>query len=161
MKNGNYYFAISGTTFLTERHVKSLGKIFNSSLIDTLTIWVTIFKLELWLAKMDKSGLLGCFKAWLYQHAVLPQILWPLFIYDFPIISVEAMEKISNGYFHRWLGLSMMYYQVLHTWGKSETLSWPRWARKGTLNAGVFYIFLDGVLFFLVHAWFLPTPTAR
>ncbi|KAK0146618.1 hypothetical protein N1851_014073 [Merluccius polli] len=29
---------------------------------------------------VDKSGLPGKFKAWIYQHGVLPRILWPLLV---------------------------------------------------------------------------------
>lgn len=42
---------------------------------------------------MDKSGLLGKFKTWIYQHGILPQILWPLLVYEVLISIVE------------WLGL--------------------------------------------------------
>ena len=40
---------------------------------------------------------IGRFKAWLFQHAVLPGILWPLLVYDIPIITEESLERaISN-----------------------------------------------------------------
>ena len=60
--------------------------------------------LELWLTRVDKSGLPGCFKAWIYQHAVLPRILWPLFVYNSPMTIVEAIERKINNYLRRWLG---------------------------------------------------------
>ena len=74
-------FTISGETIptLSEKPIKSLGKTFNSSLKDTAAKQ-NIKDLEKWLTKIDKSGLPGRFKAWLFQHAVLPRILWPLLV---------------------------------------------------------------------------------
>ena len=47
----------------------------------------------------------GKFKAWLYQHAILPQVLWPLMLYEVAITTVEGMERKISGYLRRWLGL--------------------------------------------------------
>ncbi|KAI7802934.1 polyprotein, partial [Triplophysa rosa] len=58
-----------------------------------------------WLTAVDKSGLPGKFKAWIYQHGVLPRILWPLLVYEFPITTVEGFERKISRYLHRWLGL--------------------------------------------------------
>jgi len=49
---------------VTERLVKSLGKVFNSSLNDRDPIKATSDDLEGWLRTVDKSGLPGKFKAW-------------------------------------------------------------------------------------------------
>ena len=51
---------------ITNRPVKSLGKVFDSSLGDATTIQLTIKKLETWLTLLDKSGLPRSFKAWIY-----------------------------------------------------------------------------------------------
>ena len=100
-------FTVAGETIptLSKKPIKSLGKTFNSSLKDTTTKQKTIKDLEEWLTKIDKSGLPGRFKAWLFQHAVLPQILWPLFVYDIPIITVESLERAISNRLRRWLGL--------------------------------------------------------
>jgi len=42
---------------------------------------------------VDKSGLPGKFKAWIYQHGILPRILWPLLVYEVPISTVEGFER--------------------------------------------------------------------
>ena len=47
----------------------------------------------------------GRFKAWLFQHAVLPRILWPLLVYDIPITTVESLERAISNRLRRWLGL--------------------------------------------------------
>ena len=67
----------------SEKPIKSLCKTFNSSLKDTAAKQRAIKYLEEWLTKIDKSGLPGRFKAWLFQHAVLPRILRPLLVYTF------------------------------------------------------------------------------
>lgn len=70
---------------VTEKTVKSLGKVFSCSLKDTDSIKATISDLERWLRTVDKSGIPGKFKAWIYQHGILPRILWPLLIYEVPM----------------------------------------------------------------------------
>ena len=92
-------FTEAGETIptLSEKPIKSLGKTFNSSLKDTAAKQKTIKDLEEWLRKIDKSGLPGRFRAWLFQHAVLSWILWPLLAYDILITTVESLERaISN-----------------------------------------------------------------
>ncbi|KAL0159871.1 hypothetical protein M9458_043596, partial [Cirrhinus mrigala] len=39
------------------------------------------------------SGLPGKFKAWIYQHGILPRLLWPLLKYQVPITTVETLER--------------------------------------------------------------------
>ena len=101
-----FRFSIAGTMIptLSECPVKSLGKIFDTTLRDTNTVRTAVGDLELWLTRVDKSGLPGRFKAWIYQNAVLPRILWPLFVYDSPMTIVEAMERKIHNYLRRWLG---------------------------------------------------------
>ncbi len=90
---------------VTERPVKSLGKAFNCRLNDRDSIKVTGADLEGWLRTVDKSGLPGRFKAWVYQHGILPRILWPLLIYEVPMTVVEGFEQKVSSYLRRWLGL--------------------------------------------------------
>lgn len=68
---------------------KSLGKVFKCSLRDTAAIQSTNQDLEAWLTTVDKLGLPGKFKAWIYQHGILPRILRPLIIYVVPIYDRE------------------------------------------------------------------------
>lgn len=90
---------------LTEEPVKSLGKVFNCSLRDAASTQATNQDLGTWLATVDKSGLPGKFKAWIYQHGILPQILWPLLVYEVPISTVEGFEMRFSRFLRRWLGL--------------------------------------------------------
>ncbi|KAI7804749.1 hypothetical protein IRJ41_017191, partial [Triplophysa rosa] len=58
-----------------------------------------------WLTKVDKSGLPGRFKAWLYQHSILARVLWPLLVYAVPMKTVESLERKISGFLRKWLGL--------------------------------------------------------
>jgi len=73
--------------------LKSLGKVFDCSLRDTASIRATNQELEAWLWGVDKSGLPGKFKAWIYQHGILPRIIWPLMVYEVPISTVKGFER--------------------------------------------------------------------
>lgn len=90
-----FHFTISGTIIptLSEKPVKSLRKLFDCSLKNSAAIHKTCGDLEAWLTKTYKSGLLGRFKAWIFQHA---RVLWPLLLYEVPMSTVEALEKISS-----------------------------------------------------------------
>lgn len=90
-----FRFSISGTPIptISEKPIKSLGKVFDSSLRDSASIKNTCEELEGWLKDVDKTGLQGKFKAWVYQHGILPRILWPLLLYDFPITTISDLER--------------------------------------------------------------------
>ncbi len=90
---------------VTERPVKSLGKIFDSSLKDTAALQQTRNDVTNWLIAVDKSGLPGKYKTWMYQHGILPRILWPLLVYEVPMTTVEALERTISQFLRRWLGL--------------------------------------------------------
>ena len=54
---------------------------------------------------IDKSVLPEKFKAWIYQNYILPSILWPLLVYEFPLSTVEGFEMRISCYFKRCLRL--------------------------------------------------------
>lgn len=82
-----------------------MGKFFDSSLKNTVSIRNTCKELEGWLKRVDKTGLPGKFKVWVYQHRVMPSILWPLLLDDFPITTISNLERRVSRYLRRWLGL--------------------------------------------------------
>lgn len=102
-----FRFNIEGALIPTvsEKPVKSLGKVFDSSLKDTSAVQSTCQELDSWLRAVDRSGLPGKFKAWIYQHGILPRILWPLLVYEVPISTVETLERKVSACLRRWLGL--------------------------------------------------------
>ncbi len=63
----HFRFTLGGTRIptVTEKPVKSLGKIFDSSLKDAAALQQTKSDLSSWLTAIDKSGLPGKFKAWM------------------------------------------------------------------------------------------------
>lgn len=87
--------------------MKSLGKIFNGTLRDTAALKATSRELGTWLVAVDKSGLPGKFKAWIYQHGILPRLIWPLLVYDIPLTTIDGLERKASGYLRRWLGLPL------------------------------------------------------
>ncbi|XP_062872774.1 uncharacterized protein LOC134334411 [Trichomycterus rosablanca] len=102
-----FRFAIGETAIpsVTDKPVKSLGKVVNSSLRDSGALQQTKADLTAWLAAIDKSGLPGKFKTWIYQHGVLPRLLWPLLVYEVPITMVETLERTISQFLRRWMGL--------------------------------------------------------
>ncbi|XP_062387675.1 uncharacterized protein LOC134076569 [Sardina pilchardus] len=102
-----FRFSVGGTPIpsVTEKPVKSLGKMFDSTLKDTAALQATSSELGTWLSAVDKSGLPGKFKAWIYQHGILPRLLWPLLVYEVPLTTVEVFERRISQHLRRWLGL--------------------------------------------------------
>lgn len=111
LRRGNvtnrFHFSLGNTTisYVSDKPVKSLGKLFTSNLKDTAARQETSDNLNLWLSAVDKSGLPGKFKAWIYQHSILPRLLWPLLMYEIPVTTVEGFERKISEYLRRWLGL--------------------------------------------------------
>ncbi|KAK0146184.1 hypothetical protein N1851_014501 [Merluccius polli] len=106
---------------VTEKPMKSLGKVINCSLNDRDSIKATSAELEGWLRTVDKSGLPGRFKAW---HGILPIILWPLLTYEVPMTVVEGFEQRVSSYLCRCLGLPCSLSNIgLH--GKTNKLRLP------------------------------------
>ncbi|KAK7915664.1 hypothetical protein WMY93_011425 [Mugilogobius chulae] len=124
--DSKFQFSIAGTAIptISEKPVKSLGKVFDSSLKDTESIKVTIASLDTWLKAVDRSGLPGKFKAWIYQHGVLPRILWPLLIYEVPITTIETLERKISSHLRRWLGLPKSLSSIA-LYGRSNKLQLP------------------------------------
>lgn len=80
-----FSFFLGGTRIpsMTEMPIKKPGKIFTCT-------QATSDDLNTWFAAMDKSGLPRKFKAWIYQHGILPQLLCPLLIYEVPMTIMEG-----------------------------------------------------------------------
>ena len=85
--------------------IKCLGKWFNDTLGDKDNIRKVEQQVEEGLRKIDKTGLPGKFKAWIYQHGLLPRLTWPLMLYEITATAVEKLERIVNKHLRKWLGL--------------------------------------------------------
>ena len=88
-----------------DRPIKCLGKWYDVSLKDTNNISRTKNQLQDGLKLIDKTELPGKFKAWLYQHGLLPRFLWPLMLYEIATSTVEGFERLINRHLRRWLGV--------------------------------------------------------
>ena len=64
------------------------------------------------LVNIDKTGLPGKFKAWIFQHGLLPRIIWPLMLYDIALTTVEGMERKINHYLRQWMGVPQSFSSV-------------------------------------------------
>lgn len=120
------HFKLSGVLIPTIRQnpVKCRGKKFDASLKGSVAIDQTKVNLENWINKVDKSGLPRRFKAWIYQHAILPKLLWPITMYNFTTSTVEIMERGITARLRRWLGLPRSLSSIaLH--GNSNSLHLP------------------------------------
>ncbi|XP_056314571.1 uncharacterized protein LOC130229674 [Danio aesculapii] len=102
-----FRFRIKGTTIPTvrEKPVKSLGKWYRADLNDKESVRQMSVQVDTWMTSLEKSGLPGKYKAWGYQHGVLPRLLWPLLVYEVPVSTVEGLERKMNTYLRRWLGV--------------------------------------------------------
>ena len=57
------------------------------------------------LEQQVEDGLPGKFKAWLYQYALLPRLIWPLMLYKVPNTTVEALVRNTSRHLRKWLGV--------------------------------------------------------
>ncbi|XP_069139210.1 uncharacterized protein [Argopecten irradians] len=85
--------------------IKCLGKWFDESLGDKGNIRRIEQQVQEGMRRIDKTGLPGKFKAWMYQHGLLPRLAWPLMLYEISTSTVEKMERIINRHLRRWLGV--------------------------------------------------------
>lgn len=75
---------------------------------------VSVFekRIDEWLRKIEGSGLPGNFKAWLFQHGLLPRLAWLLMISKAPMTSVEGMERRANKHFRKCFGVPPRFISV-------------------------------------------------
>ena len=85
--------------------IKCLGKWYDETLKDKNSIDDMRSQMKDWMKKTDKSELPGKYKAWIYQHGILPRLSWLLTIYEVPISTVEELERAANSCLRRWLGV--------------------------------------------------------
>ncbi|GAA6111895.1 uncharacterized protein LOC122132692 [Tachysurus ichikawai] len=81
--------------------IRCLGKWYDDSLSDKNSISSTGKQVEEWLKKIDKSGLPGKYKCWIFQHGLLPRLMWLLTVYEVLLPTVEEMERKFNKHLRR------------------------------------------------------------
>ena len=119
-------FTINGVQIPTveEKPIKCLGKWYNITGSDKENVEQMVSQAEKWLQEVDKSGLPGTYKAWSYQHGILPRLTWPMFIYDIPISAIEKLERRISSYLRRWLNVPRMLSSIA-LYGKGNMLQLP------------------------------------
>jgi hypothetical protein len=90
---------------LIDNPIKCLGKWFDITLGDANNTQHVKQQLQEGLKKIEKTSLPGKFKAWIFQHGMLPRLLWPLMLYEIPTTVVEKLETMANKSLRRWFGL--------------------------------------------------------
>ena len=100
-------FFINGDPIPTvkEEPVKSLGRLYKLPLTDRH--WGTELERTTSdsLKMIDKVDLPGKLKVWLYQHGLLPRLMWPLQVYEVTLTRVETIQQHINKYLRKWLGV--------------------------------------------------------
>ena len=78
------------------------------------------------LRKIAKSDLPGKFKAWTFQHGLLPRLLWPLMVNEIPLSTVGKIEKqiLISKHMRRWLCLPPSFSNI-GLYGRSNILQMP------------------------------------
>lgn len=85
--------------------IKYLGKWYDASISNMSKVSLMEIKLDEWLRRTERSGLSGEFKAWLFQHGLLPRLMLLLTIYNAPMTSVEGIGKRASKQLCKWLGI--------------------------------------------------------
>jgi len=90
---------------LIDNPIKCLGKWFDSSLTYKSSKGRLRQQLEEDLRRIDKSEFPGKFMTWIYQHGLLPRLVWPLMVNEAKVSLVEQLEQAVSKHIRRWLGL--------------------------------------------------------
>ncbi|XP_052281123.1 uncharacterized protein LOC127878636 [Dreissena polymorpha] len=100
------------------------GKWYDASLNDISSTNRTKNQLQEGLKQIDQTSLPGKFKAWLYQHGLLPRLMWPLMLYEIAVSTVEGFERTINRYLRRWLGVPPSFTSI-GLYGRTNQLQLP------------------------------------
>ena len=85
--------------------VRFLGRIINGSLTDRNSTDELEEKLRDGIKLIDKSAHSGLDKVWILQFLLVPQIRWPLMIYEVPFNRVKILEQFISKHIRKWLRL--------------------------------------------------------
>ena len=104
--------------------IKCLGKWYDATLQDGNNIKRIKNQLTEGLKQIDKSGLPGKFKAWLFQNGLLPRLMWPLMLYEVATTVVEGLERTISRHLRKWLGVPPSFSNI-GLYGRSNQLQLP------------------------------------
>ncbi|KAI8500672.1 hypothetical protein Bbelb_214900 [Branchiostoma belcheri] len=103
----NRTFSVNGQQIpnIQEEPVKSLGRLYTSSLSDRGRGQDVVDQACNGLRLIDKCELPGRLKIWCVQFMLFPRLKWPLKTYNISISTVDVIDRKANSYFRRWLGV--------------------------------------------------------
>ncbi|XP_071138809.1 uncharacterized protein [Mytilus edulis] len=84
---------------IVDNPIKCIGKF--DEFKDNTSVKTIQTEVVEWLKKVDKSGLPGKFKAWIYQHRLFPRLTWLLMIYEMTATTVESIDRKINSHLRR------------------------------------------------------------
>jgi hypothetical protein len=93
--------------FIADKPFKYLGRKVYASLDESIQRADVEARLQFLLETVDGKPILGMMKAWLYNNAVVPQLSWPILVYDFPMSFIEDLDAMANRYIKPWFGLPL------------------------------------------------------
>jgi len=108
------YFSIGGDQIPTvkEQRVKSLGRWYSIPLTDRHRGTEIEKTAKEGLIAINETDLPGKLKALIFQHGLLPLLLWPLQIYEVTLTRVEAIQRHVNKCLRKWLGVPLSFTTV-------------------------------------------------
>ena len=99
------YWEKQEITSVLSKEIKYLGKEYNYTLTDRQQMEKTEKKLEDGVKRINRTRIAGKNKCWIVQNMLIPRLMWPLTIYDFPQSRVEAVERKVTAHLKKWLGI--------------------------------------------------------
>ena len=101
-------FDVDGSTIpsIQKKPVKSLGRVYNSSVSDRKAKEQLQAKVKEGILIIDRSDYTGYMKLWILNNVLIQKVTWQLTVYEVPISHVEDMETMINKYSRKWLGVS-------------------------------------------------------
>ena len=123
-KNIKFQVGAEQIPTVNEEPIKCLGKWYDGTLRDTENSRKTTHQLQDHLEKIDKAALPGRYKAWCFQHGVMPRLKWPMLMYNIPMSRVEEMERMASKHLRQWLGVPPSF-SAVGLYSKSSMLQLP------------------------------------
>jgi len=108
------HFSIGGDQIPTvkEQPVKSLGRWYSIPLTDRHRGTEIEKTAKEGLIAINETDLPGKLKARIFQHGLLPRLLWPLQIYEVTLTRVEAIQRYVNKCLRKWLRVPLSFTTV-------------------------------------------------
>ncbi|CAJ1079913.1 uncharacterized protein LOC122133219 [Xyrichtys novacula] len=106
-RNDNTIFVAGGKQIPlpANQPIQSLGRQYKADLSDKHAGKAVRKQLSEDLARINKSQLPGKFKVWCYNFTLYQRIMWPPKMCEIPSSKVNGLDRLTNSYIRKWLGL--------------------------------------------------------